>query len=223
MYRVKKMTTKTLLTEIILKKLEDEKKDKTNFLTITYDIPSENLTNIEEDLKRQFLNKRLALLSYVNIVGLRLNNSTYVVNIDRIDELLKYFEQLYAEHMERVNVKIVGNAYQDVVKEVIVKDIERIRDESKRDLEILESEIKDVNKEHDDYFGRGKRKVDFTVIEGKFAKIKKKLYAYNKILQTLNNRIEDLGKLDLPLSIRFVPMKDKLVEYRRNLLNSCKD
>lgn len=209
-----RMVIMKIIHSSILQKVQQEKGDgKTDkFLVISYDLPSENLMSKEDENGKNLLNKRLKVGNTVRAKGVYLSDSCYIVNIERMEDLLKTIEETYSElskeFAERVNVQVIGNAYSDVVLELLKTDIKEMTAKLKNDLEVSEARIDSIRK------GNASSQMKQKNLNAE----RNKLYAVLNMIRILRNRIEDLKTIDSISADEHQKTADKLQKHRDDLI-----
>ena len=196
-------------TDLILKKVDEEKAKGTRYLVIAYDVPSENIQSLEPKIKRQLKTARLTFSRVMSLYGFQINNSVYAVHVDRIPTILDRLTEIYAqipEHLSnKIDLALIGNAYEDTLKELIEnyvkKQINRIRD----DLDLIDAKLTDLKENSED------------IDEKQLKQIKSKLHTFRFKLDCLHGRIYDLSNLGVRVN-NYMAKWTALESLRNNLL-----
>ena len=198
-----------LIAPEILDKAKKEAEKGIQFLVISYDIPSEQLSKKVEQ-KRILLGKRMEISKYCGVNGIYLNNSSYIIPIAKIEEVIKKFDETYADlDLDKfpVNVKIIGSAYAEVVKDILLVSLKNLYENLKAKLELIEAKIDEA---------RGK-----TIEFDKLQELQKQLYAIRPHEKILENRVEDLKAIDTKLATDYFAKRIAIGTFRLKLIRMC--
>lgn len=201
----------------MLKKVESESSD---FIVISYDLPSENFVAKDTDetkkIKRMLVNRRMDISYYFYKYCVRLNQSVYVANKDKVKKLIEIVEDAYNDvpkpYSNKVNVKVVGSVYEQVIEQMLIADIENLLKKAKEELELLEADLSQLSEP----IWNNKRS------EGAYERKRKSLInraykiAYKE--DVIKNRTADLSIINKDKSIFYYTKKNSLKDVRRSII-----
>jgi len=208
----------SVITEKMIKQAEGQKEP---FLVVSYDVPSENLTNLNEVDKVFVRTKRLEISNEFYHKGTQLHKSVYIVATEKVREMIDFVEKRYWDtpFKHEASVKIIGTVFKETVIEVLEKAIKDNLDEIWNSVELISSKVDDFNikKAH------SKRKikndvVDFEKEDKEKAKMKQQLYSQNRTLNSIEEKIKDMEKINYTKIDELKQKFDKLRIERRNAI-----
>jgi len=195
----------------IVKKVEEENKQTGNklFVTISYDLLSENRKHLDDKQKRAYRTMRLTAYREITREAIKLNQSTYIIKASRLSKIIKRIENIYKEELNRISIEIVGNVYEDVALELLQKDIDHLENMIKEEIEKAQMILEDDEADEEEK-----------------QKAKKKLYRLRHSIDALMNRILDYAEIknkstDDHEIKGMLDYCNRLDQARRKLINSC--
>ena len=200
-----------MIRKEIIKKVEQENKDSGNklFVTISYDLLSENRKELSDKQKRDYRTKRLTAYREITREAIKLNQSTYIIKASRLQGILKRIEEIYKEELNSISMEVVGNVYEDVALELLQKDIDHLENMIKEEIEKAQMILEDDEADEEEK-----------------QKAKKKLYRLRHSIDALMNRILDYAEIknkstDDHEIKGMLDYCNRLDQARRKLINSC--
>jgi len=199
-----------MIRKEIIKRVNEENKKAGNklFVTISYDLLSENRKHLDDKQKRAYRTMRLTAYREITKQAIKLNQSTYIIKASRLHEILKRIEDIYRDELNNISLEIVGNVYEDVAISLLQQDIDHLENMIKEEIEKAQMILEDDEAE-----------------EEEIEKAKKRLYRLRHSIDALRNRIEDYAEiknknLDDAEIKNMLDYCERLDQARRKLINS---
>lgn len=199
----------SVIDERTIAKLKEEKSRNTKFLVISYDLPSENRDSLDLEEKKMLHTARTNIMNCMKRNCVYLADSVYIVAVSRMELVLAEFSLQY-EGFERerfcINLKIVGNAYSDVIFNLLKGVIEKSFAENTDKLELLEARLFDL------------KDVEFLMKN----RCKKELVGIRRRLLDTEKRIEDLCLIDEVCGKKYHEEFMVIDGFRAELFDRCR-
>jgi hypothetical protein len=210
-------TAYSLISREMLKKAEEQKE---KFVVVGFDLPCENIDLPENDgnkkLKGLLATHRVGVGNYFYSNGVRLNKSVYILRVDRVDKCLIEIEKRYVEipqkYSKKVNVKIVGTVFKDVIQDLLIKDIAGLLKNIREDLELLDV---DVSNRREPNWSDERAKNSYAKLS---EKLMKRAYKISRKERIVENRCEDLNELNEDISKKKKEELEKMMKTRDGIM-----
>jgi len=190
------------------------KESKANFLTLTYDLPSEFQKGLKDEEKDEIKYNRMQITKHMKIVGTFLNNSVYIVPVESVEGILRKFSSIYYKSMKGVSLKIVGSVFDETAKEVILKNIDTQLTDTTDKLEKFKLELESYREKTRDSDNEKVRKKLFE----DWKKATNRVYKIGDTEELIRCRCEDLNILDINLSNKKREELRKMIDLRKEVL-----
>ena len=207
----------SIISADMLKKAEEDSK----FVVISYDLPSENFISKKDDKeatahKKALTRKRMEVGYYFYKNCVRLNQSVYVANKEKVKGLIEIVENAYEDvpkkYSKNVNVKVVGSVYEQVIEQMLVIDMDNLLKKIKEELELLEADITQLSEP------KWNNKNSERAYERKRKSLINRAYRIAYKEEIVKNRASDLSIINKEKGIFYLFEKNKLKDVRHKII-----
>jgi hypothetical protein len=210
-------TAYSLISREMLKKAEEQKE---KFIVTAFDLPCENIDLPENEenkkLKGLLATHRVGVGNFFYQNGVRLNKSVYILRVDRVDKCLIEIEKRYVEipskFSKKVNVKIVGTVFKDVIQDLLIRDIVNLLKGMREELELLDA---DVSNRREPNWADERAKNSYAK---QSEKLMKRAYKISRRERIVENRCEDLKDLNEDISKKKNEELEKMKKAREGIM-----
>lgn len=205
----------TVINKKTMKKAKEvNEAEEDEFYTVAYDLPSESRSfpdksqSKEEETKKELKNKRHKALRIAKRKGFMISQSVYVLHRSNMMSFLNRVEDIYedSDFSKGVRVDIIGRVYNDVLEDMMNDYLNEKTHEVRKKLEGIQSQLVELS---------GKDEIA--------NKLVRKLYALKRKITYIENRTEDMDKLNPRRKKTYNKRLEKLIEKREDLIKRAKD